>query len=148
MKLLLVVLAGVLLLAGCGQAKDPFVGTWRAQTNDSTSFVISKHDPGYAVLAADGGSSSDFGLNDGSSYKGVGVLDAQGDTLTVSFAGIGGPPAHTETIRLTVRPHARLQATEKETAGQKGPGYLAFVMMMPATLVKVSNSTTAPTPSP
>ena len=140
MKLLLVVLAAVLLLAGCGQAKDPLVGTWRAQTNDSTSFVISKHDYGYLVVAGDGDADS--------SYESVGVLGGHGDVLTVSFAGIGGPPAPTETIRLTVSPHNRLQATEKEMAGQKGPGYLAFVMMMPATLVKVSNSTAAPTPSP
>jgi hypothetical protein len=140
MRLLLVVLTAVLLLAGCGHAKDPFVGTWRAQANAGTSLVISRHGTGYFVVAA-------VGVPD-PSHKGVGVLDTQGDTLTVSFAGTASSPAQTETIRLTVRPGGRLQAAEKTTAGQKGPGYLAFVMMMPATLVKVSNATAAPTPSP
>jgi hypothetical protein len=154
MKLALVVLAAVLLLAGCGHAKDPFVGTWRVQTNAGTIFVISKHDSGYLVVAADSGTDSSFeGALAGAdpTYKGVGVLDAQGDTLIVNFAISTGPPAQIETIRLTVRPHTRLQAAEKMTAGQ-GLGYLGFVMAftggMPATLVKVSNCTAAPTPSP
>jgi hypothetical protein len=151
MKPVFVVLAAVLLLAGCGHARDPFVGTWRAQTNAGTIFVISKHDQGYLVVAAGGGADSSFeGALAGAdpSYKGVGVLDADGDTLTVGFAGTASPPAQTETIRLAVSPRDSLQATEKMMAGQKGPGYLAFVNMMPATLVKVSNSTATPTPSP
>jgi len=139
LKPALAILAGVLLLAGCGHAKDPFVGTWRPQTKDGLSFVISKHGAGYHVVAVDGGADPGF--------EGVGVLDGRGDALTVNFAGSGGSPAYTETIRLTVGPHTRLQATEK-MAGQKGPGYLAFVMMVPATLVRVSSSTTAPTPTP
>ena len=32
MKLAIVILAAVLLLAGCGHAKDPFVGTWQSDT--------------------------------------------------------------------------------------------------------------------
>ena len=132
----LIVFAAVLLLAGCGHAKDPFVGTWRTQTNDGPIFVISKAHPGYLVVA-----------DPDDDFKGVGVLDAHGDTLTVSFGGTASPPAKTETIGLTVRPHSCLLATEEVAAGQEGPGYLAFVMMMPVTLVKVSSTTTAPIPA-
>ena len=141
LKLALAILAGVLLLTGCGQAKDPFVGTWRAQAKDGPSFVISKLGPGYRVRA-----DPESGL----SCEGVGVLDGHGDTLTVNFAISTGPPAQIETIKLTVGPHTRLQAIDEGVAGQTGYGPLFFVpgLMGRATLVRVSNSTTASTPTP
>jgi hypothetical protein len=151
MKLALAVLAAVLLLAGCGQAKDPFAGTWRAQAKDGlSSLVISKHGTGYIVATDNGADSSadDFGLDGGggSPSEGVGVLGGHGHTLTVSMGG--GAPV--ETIRLTVSPHNRLQAIDEGVAAQKGPGYVFFVLglMNPGTLVRVSDSTTAPTPTP
>ena len=140
LKLALTILVAVLLLAGCGHAKDPFVGTWRAQTKDGPSFVISKQELGYLVTADRGGDLS---------FEGVGVLDGHGDTLTVSLAISTGSPSQIEMIRLTASPHTRLQAIDKGVAGQKGPGPLFFGLLRPrATLVRVSNSTTAPTPSP
>jgi hypothetical protein len=152
LKLALPILAAVLMLAGCGQAKDPFVGTWHAQAKDGwlDSLVISKHGTGYLVATVSGADSSvdDFGLDGGgdSPSEGVGVLGGHGDTLTVSMGG--GAPV--ETIRLTVSPHNRLQAIDEGVAAQKGPGYVFFVLglMNPGTLVRVSDSTTAPTPSP
>ena len=141
LKPALAILAGVLLLAGCGHAKDPFVGTWRPQTKDGLSFVISKHGAGYHVVAVDGGADPGF--------EGVGVLDGRDDALTVNFAGSGGPSAYTETIRLTVGPRTRLRAIDEGVAGQTGRGPLFCVpgLMGRATLVNVSSTTTAPIPT-
>jgi hypothetical protein len=132
----LIVFAAVLLLAGCGHAKDPFVGTWRTQTNDGPIFVISKAHSGYLVVADD-------------DFKGVGVVDGHGDTLTVNFAISTGPPAQIETIRLTVGPRTRLRAIDEGVAGQTGRGPLFCVpgLMGRATLVNVSSTTTAPIPT-
>ena len=134
MKLALATLAAVLLLAGCGQAKDPFVGTWRT-TKGELYFVISKHGAGYLVLA-----------KTDPNFRGVGVLAGHGDALTVSFADGAGPPARIDKIRLTVSPHDRLQTVDERAPGQ-APGVVCFLLdyLYPATLVKVSNSTTAST---
>ena len=51
MRIGFMVLAAVLLLSGCGQAKDPFVGTWRPTiaTRSTVRLVISKQTDGYRV---------------------------------------------------------------------------------------------------
>ena len=51
MKSALVLLAAVLLLAGCGGPKDPFVGTWRPVMNsdDGERLVIAKTHSGYLM---------------------------------------------------------------------------------------------------
>ena len=50
-KPVLIVLAFVLLLAGCGQARDPFVGTWqRSDAKHSVPLVIRKGPTGYQVV--------------------------------------------------------------------------------------------------
>lgn len=137
-KLALAIPIVVLVVAGCGHAKDPFVGTWQAQTKGGPSFVISKLGPGYRVAADPG---TDL------SCAGVGVLDEHGDTLTTRVAISTGPPVQIETIKLTVGPHTRLHAIDEGVAGQTGRGPLFCVpgLMGRATLVKVSNSTTAST---
>jgi hypothetical protein len=52
MKTALATLAAVLLLAGCGHAKDPFVGTWKRANGPPyppTLFVIAKTADGYRL---------------------------------------------------------------------------------------------------
>jgi hypothetical protein len=50
LKLALAILAAVLLLAGCGQAKDPFVGTWQSVGNGPGDGVaITKASGSYRV---------------------------------------------------------------------------------------------------
>jgi len=131
-KLTLAIAAAALLLAGCGRA-DPFVGTWQAQSKGGPSFVISKQDPHYLAVAS---SSGDI-------YYGSGVLDRHDGALTVSIR----LPAQIETIRMTVGPHGCLQAVDDGVAGEEGPGPVLWPNER-ATLVKVSDSTAAPTPSP
>jgi hypothetical protein len=54
MKPALAILAAALLLAGCGSAKDPFVGTWQAIGSASgDGLVISKVPNRYVVLMTD-----------------------------------------------------------------------------------------------
>ena len=140
-KTVLAILAAVLLLAGCGQAKDPFVRAWQAQTKDGPSFVISKHEPGYLVRAGVGGDS----------FEGVGVLDGQGHMLTACIVINTGRPAQVEKIRLTESAHNRLEAIDEGVRQdrQTGPGPLFFGLgLSRVTLVRVSSSTTPPTPSP
>jgi hypothetical protein len=54
LKPALAILAAVLLLAGCGQAKDPFVGTWGIH-HEPAIFVIAKAQNGYAATFVDSG---------------------------------------------------------------------------------------------
>jgi hypothetical protein len=44
------VLAALLLLAGCGQAKDPFIGSWGAVQHGPASVLISKQGNRYVAI--------------------------------------------------------------------------------------------------
>jgi hypothetical protein len=44
------VLAAALLLAGCGHAKDPFIGSWGAVQHGPASMVISKQGSRYLAV--------------------------------------------------------------------------------------------------
>ena len=132
----LIVFAAVLLLAGCGHAKDPFVGTWRAQTNDGPIFVISKAHPGYLVVADD-------------DFKGVGVVDGHGDTLTVSFGGTASTPRKDRDDRTDGRPATPACWQQRRWwRARRDRGYSGLCHDDGAvTLVKVSSTTTAPIPA-
>ena len=44
------VLAALLLLAGCGQTKDPFIGSWAAVQHGPASVLISKQGSSYVAV--------------------------------------------------------------------------------------------------
>jgi hypothetical protein len=46
------VLAALLLLAGCGQAKDPFIGSWGAVQHGPASVLISKQGSSYVAIGS------------------------------------------------------------------------------------------------
>ena len=44
------VLAALLLLAGCGQAKDPFIGSWAAVQHGPAAVLVSKQGSRYVAI--------------------------------------------------------------------------------------------------
>ena len=87
MKLALVILAAVLLVAGCGHiaAKDPFVGTWK--TSDGWGVAIAKSGDTYQATMV----LPDMSLpaNPPPPY----TLTRSGDVFTGTMEGDGGPEA-------------------------------------------------------
>ena len=72
--LAVLVLVGLLYLAGCGSG-DPFAGSWRyAEGSGDVRLVIAKADDGYRVATVGGGHSS-----------GALLLTRDGDTLSGSW---------------------------------------------------------------
>ena len=62
MWLALAVLAAVLLLAGCGHAKDPFVGTWQAAAGGAKMVIAPVTGDGHRLTQTTG-SHRDWAMN-------------------------------------------------------------------------------------
>jgi len=125
MRRLLIILAAVLLLMGCGASADdtdPFAGTWRLY--DDSTIVISVGAGHYRVLAA------------GPGMEGVvelGAFQRQGDSLT-------GANEAGETYRFTLTKDPGELATAALEKGMTKPAHV--------TVTKVSDGTASPTPAP
>jgi hypothetical protein len=139
MKPALVILAAVLLLAGCGHAKDPFVGTWRMNSpgENATSqarFVISKKAAQYTVTQ---------GYHGYKAYDPIAVFTRRGGQLVASVR---------VTNPFTGKPTGEVDQFKLSTSHL--PGQLLFTYRLgspPAdtlTMTKLSESTATPTPVP
>jgi hypothetical protein len=130
------ILAAVLLLAGCGQAKvpkEPFVGTWRT-AGTSTRVVIAKLPNGYlSTLVGPGLIMSPilepptrphiFLTRHGGELRGTQTVGKVSNTVEIDYLPSG---------RLTIR-------TTDPSTGYLGP---------PDKLTRMSDSTAVPSPSP
>ena len=131
---IVLVLVTALALVGCGSAStaaspspsaDPFAGTWRMDSGDHVTFVISTADDEYTVVQGSPGSST---------YTPLGVLARNGDSLS-------GPATVTET-------DGQLTLTLSGNGSKLALGFDAANMTSPfeTTLTKVSGSTATPVP--
>lgn len=126
MRPILVILAAVLLLAGCGAAKDPMVGTWQVVRGaPGDGLVIDKRADGYLLLATDGHRAV-------SSYR----CERRGNELRATVLGHSLPPG---------MPFTRVMVFDIEASGR-----LAWTLngRRVCELVKVSEGTTLRSPGP
>jgi hypothetical protein len=123
MKLGLAILAAVLLLAGCGHAKDPFVGTWQFE---GVHLVVAKVGQSYrTILVVPHG------------YGWVGPYEQNGNELKASLHVTNNGKRTGQVIVELVDYHpATGHLTYKDGTGPA----LDFS--------RVSNSTAIPSPSP
>jgi hypothetical protein len=135
-RVALAILAGVLLLAGCGQAnvpKEPFVGTWRA-AGTSTKVVIAKVPNGYLSTFVSPGLILSPILEPptrphilltrhGGELVGTQKVEKMRNTVVIDYLSSG---------------HLTLRTTDPAT-GRLGP---------PDKLTRVSDSIAVPSPSP
>ena len=131
MKLVLAALAAVLLLAGCGHAKDPFVGTWHAVGyGPGSGIAVSKVSGAYRVTFV-----SDFKPERGGSWRFL----RHGSTelmVIVNYKDPDHPSDHWQRVeRIDFDP-----ATGRLTYTENGVHLMR--------LSKVSDSTVPPTPWP
>jgi hypothetical protein len=135
MKGSLVIVAAVVLLAGCGTAvpKDPFTGTWRAKDGGARRVVISKRDSHYRL---------DFAFPGISYWLVSDNYTRRGDVLvkvTHRTNQVTGKVVVWERFRVTVDKASGSLVFQDDSAYVSKP--------IETTFTKVSDSTATPTPS-
>jgi hypothetical protein len=131
----LVIVAAIVLLAGCGRAvpKDPFTGTWRAKDGPLGRAVISKRGDHYRLAIAEPGTSS-WLVSDNYTRRGNVLVKVTHRTNQVT-----GKVVVWERFRVTV------DKASGNLVFQDNSAYVSKPIQV--TFTKVSDSTASPTPS-